>query len=205
MSRTRVLWAASIVAGVLIACSGDDSTVNPNNPADSGTDATVSDGSSGGTDSAPLPDVGLLDTGSGGGPIACGGQGTTCDSKTQDCCLENPPVCAPKGTCAGGYLSCSGTSSCPTGDVCCATVERGDGGGAGDGGGDGGGGATVTATCAAAACGKGELQLCTDNNDCKIAGEECRRGPGGLKGCRKIQDGGAGDGGGDVSDGGDSG
>ncbi len=193
MSRGRIVFVASVAAGILAACSGDDTA--PLGPKDSGTiDATADDGSSGAIDSAP-PDVAVPDTSTGGGgPIACG-QVPTCDGKTQDCCLDAPAVCAAKGACTGNVLSCSGTISCATGDVCCASTTRLDGGAgdAGDGGDGGGGGiGTVKATCETT-CAKGQLQLCTDNADCTVPGDECRKGPSGLKGCRKIVDGGAAD------------
>jgi len=184
MSRSRALLAASIAVGILAACSGDDTNA-PITSGDGGSDATTADtgGSSGAVDSAPPPDVSVPDTSSsGGGPIACG-KVPTCDSKTQDCCLDTPSVCAPKGTCIGGSLSCSDTASCTTG-ICCAAVVRDDAGAGDAGDGGGGGGATVNATCASA-CKKGELQLCSTTADCTVVGDECRRGPGGLLGCRK--------------------
>jgi hypothetical protein len=203
MLRARALFATSVAVGILAACSGDD-TVGPFATEDGGAaDATADVGSSGAVDSAPPPDVAAPDTGAGGGPIACG-KVLTCDSKTQDCCLDAPAVCAAKGTCTGGSLSCSDTASCASG-VCCVMTVRADAGAA-DGG--DGGGATVSATCEAA-CKKGELQLCATTADCKVAGDECRRGPGGLLGCRKplvdagADAGDAGDGG--VSDASDSG
>ncbi len=203
MSRVRALFGASVAVGILAACSGGDPASPTATASDAGgTDATVDGSSSGSVDSAP-PDVAAPDTGPGTGPIACG-KVPTCDSKTQDCCLEAPLACAPKGTCPGGSLSCSDTASCAAGSVCCATVVRADGGAgdagdAGDGG--GGGGATVNAACEAA-CTKAQLQLCATTADCTVAGEECRRGPGGLFGCRKALDGGADGGSTDASDGG---
>jgi hypothetical protein len=206
MSRSRALLAASIAVGILAACSGDDTTAPITSADAGGSDATVdTGGSSGAVDSAPPPDGFVPDTGGssgGGGPIACG-KVPTCDSKTQDCCLDAPAVCAAKGTCTGSVLSCSDTASCTTGSVCCAAVVKDDAGAdAGDGG---GAGSTINAACASS-CTKGELQLCATTADCVVPGDVCRKGAGGLLGCRKpAPDGGADAGDGGIADASDAG
>jgi hypothetical protein len=199
MSRARVIILVLCVApGIVVACGGGDDSIGPNTRPDAG-DATVDDSS--GTpslDSTPPPngDTGAAKT------IECGQ--ATCNAGTQDCCLGPPPVCGTKGTCTGSSLSCSGTASCPTGEVCCASVERADGGRDGGAEGGGGGAQTIHAACAAM-CPKGDVRLCVDVADCP-QGDECRRGPDGVKVCRRAADGGKDAGLEDGSrDGGDSG
>ncbi len=95
-------------------------------------------------------------------------------------------TCVPTGQCQGVGLTCSGSSNCPTGEVCCLDFGGGGGGGpptascqmsCGRGGGGGGGGG-----------GRGGLQLCNSNADCP-PGEQCVMTPFGLNVCRRPRGG----------------
>ena len=99
------------------------------------------------------------------GGITCGA--TTCDGLTQDCCASFTGLsCVPKGKCTGGgTLSCSDSTSCPTGQVCCF-------------GGLGGGG--PSAKCALVCAG---IQLCKTSAECK-APNTCQPVFGGFRVCR---------------------
>ncbi len=100
------------------------------------------------------------------GGITCGA--TTCDGLTQDCCASFTGLsCVPKGKCTGGgTLSCSDSTSCPTGQVCCF-------GGLGGGGGP-------SAKCAPVCAG---IQLCKTSAECK-APNTCQPVFGGFRVCR---------------------
>lgn len=107
----------------------------------------------------------VTDASTGTGGIKCGT--ATCDSKTQDCCTSfSGQKCVTKGTCTGGAtLSCTDSSACKAGEVCCAS------------GGAGGGGAKCTTTCTMG------IVLCATSAECK-PGQQCLPGLGGTKTCR---------------------
>lgn len=95
-------------------------------------------------------------------------------------------TCTAKGACMGGLaLTCSSSSSCMAGNVCCVTFTNAGGtatcqpscmgmGGGGPGGPGGGGG--------------GGIQLCATDAECPM-GEACSMGVGGFKACRRTRGG----------------
>ena len=123
------------------------------------------------------------------GTIACGK--TSCVAGAEECCItfQGGPgggtaneTCTPVGKCQGGVaLTCTGSSNCPAGEVCCASF----GGGGGGGPGGGGGGAKCAKTCGGGGGpGGGGVQLCNGNGDCP-PGEQCVPAPiGGVNICR---------------------
>lgn len=120
---------------------------------------------------ASVPPPPPVDAGGGTGGIKCGT--ATCNSATQDCCTSlSGQKCVTKGTCTGGAtLSCTDSSACKSGEVCCAS------------GGAGGGGAKCAATCTMG------VVLCATDADCK-APQKCMNALGGTKTCRNPPPGG---------------
>jgi hypothetical protein len=103
------------------------------------------------------------------GPVACGG--STCDARTQDCCLTlGGGRCVPNGACVGPLsLSCESAKNCEGGDVCCIEV----------------GGGSLTAACRPS-CGGGRgphVQVCRSDAEC-THGTRCQRTPLGFGFCR---------------------
>ena len=109
-----------------------------------------------------------VDTGPVDGGIRCGPTGAECDPSTEECCATfgGSFSCVTKGTCGGFPLSCSDSTSCPAGDVCCLEL-------AGPGG---GGSASCTPFCPG-------IQLCATSAECP-PGTRCRRLFGGYRSCR---------------------
>jgi hypothetical protein len=86
-------------------------------------------------------------------------------------------TCVAPGACMGGItLTCSGTSSCPSGDVCCGTFANG----------------AITSQCQTSCMGGGGgfggIQLCNSTADCP-AGDTCVQ-RNGYGRCRAPMDGG---------------
>jgi hypothetical protein len=138
----------------------DDSSVIPTDDAIVPGDETtpVADGSVPPTDSGTKP-----------GTIACGM--TTCDPKTQECCVtfgggSTSSKCVDTGKCMGGAtLACTDSTVCATGEVCCARF------------GGGGSGAECSKTCMG-------TRLCSTDSECRM-GEKCQTSMfTGLKSCR---------------------
>jgi hypothetical protein len=126
--------------------------------------------------------------------INCGT--TTCNSATEQCCLgfNGTASCVAEGeACPGGglSLSCTGSSNCSDGEVCCGNI----------------GGGSASATCqpscgGGGGFGGGGLQLCNSDADCPT-NETCRDTPFGISLCRPQHGGGGpgGPGGGTVGSG----
>lgn len=109
-----------------------------------------------GTDAGPAMDGAGTP---GVGPVVC--SAILCEAGV-DCCLDftgsTPVSCvAPGAACSGLRLECSGSASCPTGQVCC-----------------GAGSTTGTATCKPA-CGAGELEVCWDGTTTCPSGACCEQ------------------------------
>src|SRR5580698_4163981 len=148
---------------------GDDSglpTVGPDGgivqPGDDGGGTEpMADGGPGRQTPPPVTDGGLDQT-------VCGT--TTCDSKTDVCCVSTHTCVAANATCRGGdTLTCSGSNSC-AGGVCCEEAT---------------GRTTYTSKCETK-CPANAAQLCTTNADCtspdicRVAGADygvCGRAP----------------------------
>jgi|HubBroStandDraft_2_1064218.scaffolds.fasta_scaffold21733_3 hypothetical protein len=144
-------------SGYILIPGGDDSGED---------DASSSGGSSSGASSGAGMDatIGVTTpprgTDGGANQIECGA--TPCDSTTQVCCASaiTGRSCVAIGACTDGdSLACSGTNSCPTGDVCCEDLSEG--------------GRTIRTSCRAA-CGLSP-QLCTTDTDCTKAGQYCHK------------------------------
>jgi hypothetical protein len=141
-------------SGYILIPGGDDSG------ADDASSGTSSSGASGGMDAT----VGVTSpphgTDGGANQIECGA--APCDSTTQVCCASavTGRMCVAIGSCTDGdSLACSGTNSCPGGDVCCEDLSEG--------------GRTIRTSCKLA-CG-GSPQLCTTDVDCTKAGQYCHK------------------------------
>ncbi|MGH7286386.1 MAG: hypothetical protein ACRELY_33115 [Polyangiaceae bacterium] len=92
------------------------------------------------------------------GPV-CGATG--CEVG-QACCMNgnaNPALTciAPTGACQGLRLECTGTASCPTGQVCCGVI-----------------GVSGTASCASE-CAAGESEVCWDGVTTCPTGTFCQQ------------------------------
>jgi hypothetical protein len=171
MTRWRALFAApSAVLVIAMGCGGSTAAIQGGDDGGGASDAPVSTDSPSGNNEA----------GPGGGSIQCG-QATTCDPATQECCVSfgggGDQCIAKGGNCQGVALSCTSASSCPSGDVCCASLQ----GRLRDGG--------TLATSCDPQCTQGEVQLCATTAECP-QGDDCRRGFGGIRFCAPPFDGG---------------
>ncbi|HEY5242621.1 MAG TPA: hypothetical protein VIJ22_14175 [Polyangiaceae bacterium] len=158
----------SLVLGwVLVGCGGSVSSPGSQQgspDASTSVDAAVDRGSpddaSQGEDAEVRNDGPDLDAGtSATGPVQC--SALLCEAGV-DCCLDfagsTPVSCvAPGASCSGLRLECSGSASCPSGQVCC-----------------GPGSTTGTATCKPA-CGIGELEVCWDQATTCPSGTCCQQ------------------------------
>lgn len=133
-----------LVALVAVGCGGSVDT-----PADP-VDASASDTSVTDTAETAVP----------GGSIKCG-MGT-CDSATQECCIGlSGSKCVARGGCGGGSsFTCSDSTVCKSGEVCCADRNG--------------------SVCATGCAG---YVLCSDDKECK-ADQRCVTGLLGFKYCR---------------------
>jgi hypothetical protein len=87
------------------------------------------------------------------------------------CCItQQSATCTAPNACQGFALVCSGTASCPNGDVCCLDFQ-------------GQNQPPVSSCQPQCQQGFGHFQLCDSNADCS-GGRQCRRGFGGLSTCR---------------------
>lgn len=151
----------------------DDSSITPGDDAITpGEDAISppSDGTTPPSDGTTPP----TDAGPGTpGTISCGM--TTCDAKTQECCVSfsgggmSTSKCVASGMCMGGgsvALACTDSTVCKMGEVCCAHF------------GGGGSGSDCSKTC------MGGTRLCSTDSECRM-GEKCQTSMfTGLKTCR---------------------
>jgi len=144
-----------VVALVTVLGCGDTET-------DRGSGGASSSSAPGSTGVGGAAATGGSGGGSGGGGgarapglITCGD--TTCDARSQDCCVSGAweEICGSKGSCMFGALSCSSAASCAMGQVCCASTDMAG---------------TPTAVCATAPC--PAYQLCSSTSEC-VSGGPC--------------------------------
>ena len=176
--RTLSLLGVSLMLG----CGSEGGTVT-NFDEDTGSgfpsetgDETTTDTSAPPTDSSaettPVVDTGTpptdtpVDTPASGTPVKCGS--FTCTAAQECCIIGGVGACLAAGAvCAGSRYTCTSTSNCKSGQVCCIS-------GSGAGG----------ASCAAAgSC--PSTTTCDTNADCTGSAKTCVDIGGGIKACRK--------------------
>ncbi|MGZ3418303.1 MAG: hypothetical protein ACXVEF_00160 [Polyangiales bacterium] len=154
--------------------TGDDSSASGDSTTPGDDSTTPGDDAVTPPDDAPATEgsVPPTDGGSMSGTITCGM--TTCDAKTQQCCVSFSMAgatskCVATGTCMGMGsvpLACTDSTVCATGEVCCARL------------GGGGSGSSCQKTCMMG------TRLCATDAECRM-GEKCTLSMfTGLKSCR---------------------
>lgn len=102
--------------------------------------------------------------------VPCGTE--ACYPSTEECCVQMGAGarCTLKGQCQGVPLTCTGSNTCPTGDVCCFSFGGGQPS------------ASCSASCGGGGRGGGSFQLCAAPSDCPN-GEPCVQTPFGVQVC----------------------
>ena len=152
--------------------SGSSGTGSSGAGSSSGTGSSSS-GSSGATSSSSSSSGGATRQIVCGAPGRDGGPAATCNPMTDVCCVTTgargtTTACSTAAMCTGAgkeALTCTGTSSCSSGDVCC--LGRAEGG-------------PQMSTSCEASCPVGATQLCESNADC--GGAMCTRAVGAAYG-----------------------
>lgn len=171
-----------LVVSALLGCGSDggtatgfDEDTGTGFPAEVG-DETSTDTSSPPADSpaetTPVVDTGSppadvrVDTPASGTPVKCGS--FTCSAAQECCIIMGVGACLTAGAvCAGSRYSCTSTSNCKSGEVCCIS-------------GSGAGGASCAASGACPSA-----TTCDTNADCTGSAKNCVDIGGGIKACRK--------------------
>ncbi|MBK6694365.1 MAG: hypothetical protein IPG50_19485 [Myxococcales bacterium] len=150
-----------VPAGSSLTDAGKDAKASAAATTDSGSSATDAGATKKDSGSvAPVPCSAI----SGGlpcdpGKLSCGS--STCDTATQECCVDltgasAKPACVNKGSCANVALQCDEADDCGSGEVCCFSAS----------------GVTPTGSlCQSGPCGLGDFsQSCRGDGECAGSG-----------------------------------